>query len=125
MGSRGSRPLLRLLAGWLGWWVILAAWKIGPALPAILRVTRPDAKGNANVAFGEKGFSATITEGSTVAWEGHITLLKLVLLITVPPLILWVLWLLTVKRPDEPELVGDGMTAIPGTDAERAKIWRD
>jgi hypothetical protein len=117
MVSRGSRSVFRLLAGWLGWWVILAAWKLGPAIPALLRVSQEGAKGSANVSFGDGGFSATISEGTTIAWEGHISFIKLVLLVGLPPLVLWVVWLRTGRRPDAPDLIGEGAAeASPGSD---------
>jgi hypothetical protein len=125
MAFRRSRSLFSLLASWVGWWVILAAWKLGPALPALYRVSREGAKGNANVQFGDDGFSATIAEAGKVAWEGHISLFALVLLIAVPPLLLWALWLRTRKRADDPELLGEAVeSVVVQTDAERARERR-
>jgi hypothetical protein len=118
MAFRGPRSLLGLLASWIGWWVVLAAWKLGPAIPAILRVSQEGAKGNANIQFGDGAFSATITEGATVAWEGHISFLTLVLLVGVPPLILWALWLRGKNRAGDPALVGEGS-------AQRVDVPRD
>src|SRR4029079_14658157 len=123
MALRGPRSLLGLITGWVAWWVILAAWKIGPAIPAISRVSREGAKGSANVQFGDGAFSATILEGGKVTWEGHISFLALVLLVAVPPLILWALWLRSQKRADAPILIGEG---ADGTTAQRdAERMRD
>jgi hypothetical protein len=122
---RGSRPLLRLLASWVAWWVLLAAWKLGPAVPAILRVSREGANGNANISFGDGGFSATISEGSAVTWQGHTSFLTLVLLVGIPPLILWALWLRAQKRVDAPELIGEGGAEPVGLEeTERTKRRR-
>lgn len=103
-----KRSSSRLLATWIGWWVLLATWKLGPAIPALLRVSKEGAKGNASINFGDGGFSATIVEGGTTAWEGHISFIALVLLVGVPPLILWALWLRGKNRADSPELIGEG-----------------
>jgi hypothetical protein len=108
MGLRGPRSLPGLLASWIGWWVVLAAWKLGPAVPALLRVSREGAKGSASFNFGDGGFSATITEGTTPAWEGHISVIGLVLLVAVPPLVFWALWLRGKSRASDPALVGEG-----------------
>ena len=114
MGIRGPRSLFRLLASWIGWWVVLAAWKLGPAIPAILRVSKEGAKGNANVSFNDGVFGAQITEGSTVTWEGHISFIMLVLLVCVPPLILWAFWLRGKARADSPELLEPGSADAAG-----------
>ena len=121
MGLRGPRALLRLTASWILWWVILATWKIGPAVPAILRMSRDGGHGTANVGYSDGALRATITEAGTVTWEGHASLLKLVLLICLPPLVLWALWLRAERRPDDPGLITGGMpeNALVN-DAERA-----
>lgn len=121
MGLRGSRSLFRLLAGWIAWWVVLVAWKLGPAIPVLLRVSGEGAKGSANVSFGDGGFSATISEGATVAWEGHVSFLMLVLLIGVPPLIIWGVWLRSGKRSSSAPLLGEGQADHVGRSSpERA-----
>ena len=113
MELRGPRSLVRLLASWIAWWLILVAWKLGPAIPALLRVSQEGAKGSANVSFGDGGFTATITEGTTTAWEGHISFIALVLLAGVPPLILWALWLR--RSGSAPvEMIGEGSVEIDG-----------
>jgi hypothetical protein len=53
-GSR--RSLVPLLAGWVAWWLMLAAWKLASAVPAILRVSQEGAKGNASANYGDDGF---------------------------------------------------------------------
>lgn len=121
MGLRRPRSLFGLLASWIGWWVVLAAWKLGPAIPVLRRVTKEGGKGSVSVNFGDGGFNATINEGTTVAWEGHISFLMLVLLVGVPPLILWALWLRGKNRPDAPELIGEGSPSALGQEARIAE----
>src|SRR3954466_11090074 len=97
-----------LLASWVVWWLVLILWGIWPAIGPIWRVTRPGAKGNASVSFGDGGFSATITNGTATAWEGHISFLRLILLAGIPPLVLWLLWLRAQKKRDpDRQLLGD------------------
>jgi hypothetical protein len=50
------------------------------------------------VSFGDGGFQATITEAGRAAWHGEISYLSLVLLVGIPPLILWALWARAQKR---------------------------
>jgi hypothetical protein len=37
--------------------------------------------------------TATITESGRTTWTGSVSFLTLVLLVTIPPLVLWLLWL--------------------------------
>lgn len=105
-----------LMASWAGWWVLLALWGLGSAIGPIMRVTQPDAKGSVNVSFGDGAFHATVSEGTTTAWQGDISFLKLVLLIGLPPLILWIVWLWAQKRADrDPVLLGEGDAQVQPT----------
>ena len=88
--------------------MILAVWKLGSAVPAILRISQDDVKGNANISFGDGAFSAQITEGTVMTWQGQISFLSLVLLVGLPPLVLWALWLRGRQRPEAPEMIGEG-----------------
>jgi hypothetical protein len=98
--------MLGLVSSWIAWWIILAAWGLGPAVPALMRVSGGGAHGSASLSFENGGLDATITEGSAVTWHGHASFLSFVLLVGVPPLVLWGLWLWTRKRPDAQELIG-------------------
>jgi hypothetical protein len=82
-----------LLMGWIAWWTALALWGVGSALPAVLRATRPTAKGNISVWFGDAGFQGTVTEAGRTLWHGTVSLGMLSLLIAVPPLLMWLFWL--------------------------------
>jgi hypothetical protein len=92
------RPTHLLLA-WAGYWVLLLIAAVGPALPAILRATRaPNNHGEINVSLGDAGFSLVVKELGRVTWSGSIHFLPAVLWIALPPLALWVLWLLARPR---------------------------
>ena len=87
------RPTQLLLA-WAGYWILLLAVTLGPALPAILRVTRGGGHhGEINASFGGDGFSLTVKEMGKLLWSGSIGVLPAALWIAVPPLVLWLLWL--------------------------------
>ena len=87
-----------LLLGWSMYWVALLAGLLAPAIPALWRISRPDAHGSASASFGDGAFKVMISEGTTVAWTGEISFLTLVLLFGVPPLILWAFWLRAHRR---------------------------
>ena len=42
--------------------------------------------------------SLVVTEGSVTAWTGDIRLLTLALLVAIPPLAIWMLWLRAHRR---------------------------
>jgi hypothetical protein len=64
-----------------------------PAIAALWRLTRPDAHGSANVSFTNDILSATVADGAKTVWTGSISFLSLALLVAVPPLLLWLVWL--------------------------------
>ena len=101
------RPVQLLLA-WAGYWLALVLVAIGPAIPAILRATGPNAHGEINVSFGNSIFSATVKEMGEVTWSGSVHFFVAALWIGVPPLLLWLLWLRArsgAVRPDAGERV--------------------
>ena len=106
--SRRSRSVAWLFASWIAWWLILVAWKLGSAVPAIMRVSQEGAKGSASANYGDGGFSATITEAGKTIWEGRISLVSLVLLVGIPPLVLWGIWLRSHRPGDSPGLIDAG-----------------
>jgi hypothetical protein len=85
----------QLLTAWIVYWIGLVVVGIGSALPIMWRMTRPDAKGSANVSFGDAGFLATISEGAKVTWQASVSLTTLSFLVAIPPLVLWLLWLMS------------------------------
>ena len=95
---RRWRPSLLFLA-WCAYWVGLGLVKLAPAIAAAFRLSQqPHGHGNVNVSFGNGGFSATIIDGARTVWTGSISVLSLALLIAVPPLLLWLVWLAAPAR---------------------------
>ena len=65
---------------------------------------QPNSHGSVNVSFGNGAFTANILEGSRTTWTGGVSLLTLVLLVAVPPLLLWLVWLVGTSRTNNAEL---------------------
>ena len=93
------RPI-HLLFGWCAYWSALLIVTIGPAVPAILRATAPNAKGEINASLGDTGFVLTVKEAGKITWSGSVHVLTAALWIGIPPLLLWLLWLRA--RPRQP-----------------------
>jgi hypothetical protein len=91
-----------LLASWLGYWAALILVAIGPAIPAIWRVTRPDAHGSISANFGDGVLKLIVLESGTVVWEGAVRVLTATLWLGVPPLLLWLAWVVARSRARTP-----------------------
>jgi hypothetical protein len=91
------RPM-HLLATWCVYWVALALWALGPALPALWRATRPDARGSVSASVGDGVARLTVTADAATVWTGQVGLGTLALWVALPPLLLSVIWLLTRRR---------------------------
>lgn len=86
------RPV-HLLLGWCAYWTALLVVCLGPAVPAILRATAPNAKGEINVSLGDAGLALTVKEAGRLTWSNTVHALTAALWVGIPPLILWALWL--------------------------------
>lgn len=86
------RPV-HLLIAWCAYWAALVFLTIGPALPSIWRVTRPDARGNISASFGDGVMKLVVSEGAQVAWTRDLRFAAILAAIGIPPLLLWALWL--------------------------------
>jgi hypothetical protein len=88
-----------LLGAWAVYWIALIAVKLGAGLVAALRVMNgANEHGNINVSMGGGVLSAKVT-GDAVNWTGSASVLSIVLWLCAPPLILWMLWLITRRAP--------------------------
>ncbi|HEV7839890.1 MAG TPA: hypothetical protein VGO75_17595 [Gemmatimonadaceae bacterium] len=91
--TRRWRPS-HLLAAWSAYWIGLALVTLWPAIAAGWRMSRqPQGHGSVTGGFGDGIVSATITESGRTTWSGSVSFLTLTLLVTIPPLLLWILWL--------------------------------
>jgi hypothetical protein len=87
-------PPRHLLLAWIAYWVGLVLLALSPAIIAAWRMSQqPDGHGSANVSFANGTLTADIVEAGHATWAGSIAILTLGLLVAVPPLLLWLVWL--------------------------------
>jgi hypothetical protein len=83
-----------MLLAWAGYWLGLVLVKLSPAIAAGWRLSQqPNGHGSANAGFGDGILSATIIDSGRTVLAGSISVLTLALLVAVPPLLLWLVWL--------------------------------
>jgi hypothetical protein len=88
-----------LLGAWAIYWIGLLLVTLGSGLFAALRVMNgAQEHGNINVSMNDGTLSATVV-GDAVHWTGSASLMSIVLWLAVPPLLLWLLWLVTRRAP--------------------------
>lgn len=97
----------QLLLAWSAYWLGLVLVTLMPAFAAGWRISQqPHAHASANAGFNNDVLSATIIDGGRTVWTGSITLLSLTLLVAVPPLLLWLVWLAGSARTNNAGAVG-------------------
>ena len=97
-----------LLLAWGAYWVGLILVTLWPAILAGWRLSKqPDGHGSAAANMGDGILTANIVDSGRTAWSGSISFLSLVLLVTVPPLVLWLIWLAGASRTNNAE--GDAL----------------
>jgi hypothetical protein len=95
---RRSRPWQLFLA-WSLYWLGLALVTLMPAIEAAWRMSQQaNGHGSANAGVTDGILSASIVESGRTMWDGSIHLFNLALLVGIPPLILWLLWLIGAAR---------------------------
>jgi len=89
-----------LLGAWLVYWIALVAVKLGAGIVAALRVMNaPETQhGSISAGMGDGAFNITIS-GAGVHWAGSASVMSVVLWLCGPPLLLWLLWLVTRRAP--------------------------
>jgi len=90
-----------LLGAWAVYWIGLVLVKLGPGLLSAVRVLNaPQSQhGTIDVKMGDGAFTANVA-GAGVHWTGTASILSIVLWFAGPPLILWLLWLVTRRAPE-------------------------
>ncbi|HET9776113.1 MAG TPA: hypothetical protein VFP77_06070 [Gemmatimonadaceae bacterium] len=94
---RRWRPWHLLLA-WCVYWAGLALVKLGPAIATGWRISRPGHTGSVNASITDGIVSANLIEAGRTVWTGSIPFSHLVLLVAVPPLVIWLVWLIGAAR---------------------------
>ena len=88
-----------LLATWIAYWAVLVGVTVGPGLLRAFRLTRaPGSHGTVSASFdnGQLLFSVNEATGAG-AWSFSTSVAAAVAWIAIPPLALWLLWV--VSRP--------------------------
>ena len=94
----------RLLLGtWGTYWLLLAAFGLGPMVLAILRATRGPTgdKSSVNASFGDGVLSVTVVNQGQTTYTSSIHFLTAALWIAGPPLIAWLLFAISARREAE------------------------
>jgi hypothetical protein len=101
--NRWWRPRNLLLA-WCGYWIALVLITLGPVIVSLKRLMGDtNSHGSANVSFGNGRFTANISQAGHPTWVGSVSVLTLALLVAVPPLVLWLMWLIGASRTNNAE----------------------
>ena len=88
-----------LFFAWCAYWLALVVVKLSPAVAAGWRLSREkEIHGDAGLSFGDGSINGHIAEAGHTLWSGSISFLSLVLLVAVPPLVLWLIWLAGASR---------------------------
>ncbi|HEU4629769.1 MAG TPA: hypothetical protein VFS08_08475 [Gemmatimonadaceae bacterium] len=115
-----------LLLAWGGYWLTLALVVLGrPALLGWRLTHGSDTHGTISAGFENAVVRLTIVEDGLTRWSGSTHLLTMALWLTVPPLLLWLVWLLLQRRPHgaRPEGTSAAMAA-PGLPASEPAALR-
>ena len=96
-----------LLGAWALYWILLVLVKLGSGIVAALRVMNgAQEHGNINVSMNDGTLSSTVV-GDGVHWAGSASVMSIVLWLCGPPLLLWLLWLVTRRAPAAREVERD------------------
>lgn len=95
----------QLMAGWLGYWVLLGATTLWRPIMTGWRVSRPAAKGSISAAFDNSTLTIKMLQESTEVWAASISITAIFLWLSVPPLFMWLCWVaLRPRRVTDPAL---------------------
>jgi len=108
-----------LFAAWGAYWAGLAAVTLTPAALAVLRATSSGAHpSSVNASLGDHGISITVMEAGRQTYVASAHVLPAALLIAVPPLALFALWLWRRSRAlaEVPESTPPAALGVPAPD---------
>jgi hypothetical protein len=97
---KGRRFRVRnLLFAWSAYWLALIVVGLSPAIIALWRVAHAGpGRGNVNAGVSDTGLSATVIQDGITTYTGSISLTSAILLLALPPLVMWVVFLLAAPR---------------------------
>ena len=115
-----------LLLGWATYWVGLTAVTLSPAIRATWRATHlPDGHGTISAGFENSTLHFSVIESGVKTLETSAPLSALLFWIAVPPLVLWLVWLVMRARPSaEATLAGQAEAPALMTGSAPAEEWR-
>jgi|SRR6476646_10374024 len=91
----------QLLLGWAAYWAGLVGVTLSPAIGATWRATHlPEGHGSVSASFGNATLSYTVIEDGVKTWVGTTSMTTALLWVVLPPLVLWLVWLIVRQRPD-------------------------
>jgi hypothetical protein len=95
-----------LFFAWLAYWIGLILVTLWPAIIAGWRLSRPNGHGSANASFTNGVLNANLVDAGRTIWAGSVSFSTLVLFLAIPPLVLWLVWLMTASRTNNAEEIG-------------------
>ena len=91
----------KLLLAWSTYWLALIAVGLSPAIAAIWRMSQlPHGRGSVNAGVSDGGLSATVIQDGVATYKGSISLLAVTLLLALPPLVMWAVFLFSSRTID-------------------------
>ena len=91
-----------LLLAWAAYWLALIIVGLSPAIIAIRRVTAlGPGRGKVNAGISDTGMYASVFQDGTLTYNGSISLLSVALLVALPPLVMWAVFLIAASRTND------------------------
>ena len=88
-----------LLLAWVVYWLLLVVVALSPALAVVIRaLNAPKGLGSISANFGN-GLASLTVSSTAQTWTGSVSLTALALWLAGPPLLLWLVWLVTRHEP--------------------------
>ena len=104
-----------LLATWIAYWAVLVGVTIGPGLLKAFRLTRaPGSHGSMSASLDNGQLLFNVNEAAGAgAWSFSTSVAAAVAWIAIPPLALWLLWLVSRPRRDAYRAADPAMLHAP------------
>jgi hypothetical protein len=91
-----------LLLSWTAYWLALVVVGLSPAIIAIQRLASlGPGRGNVNAGVSDTGMYATVIQDGVTTYNGSISLLTVALLVALPPLVMWAVFVLATPRTND------------------------
>jgi hypothetical protein len=90
-----------LLAAWAAYWATLGMVVLRTPVMTAWRLTHlPEGHSSISAGLTNAVLNVTMSEDGATVWAGSVHLGTLALWLAVPPLVLWLVWLLLLPRPE-------------------------